>query len=482
MAFLIPGSPIPAERPPARGFEPRAFDNEAKAEPFDDVFDQRAPEDARESPTARGAGRADAQRRRAREAGESDFAPEDSREAARPGAAPFQIEAIPPAGLVDLAEQRPLSVNGGDRGDAPTFSLRQIGLAAAASLVGDPASDDSVGRAPRVGAVGGAPTETAPNLRTVKLADDGLAAAIELFANETDAAAQAALIAGQQAAELASLAADGAAPIISPTIDPINAGQATTLQAALIAAAPGFAALQSAQGLSAPASPNQATAQTGDDAALVEASTSPPVYSDEAPASARDASFAAVTSEPAPLRPEIEGFDQSSFDPQNLIADRAPVELGLDRSSTDAARTVSAPDAARLAVSASPPAAQIAAAFSAAAGSDSIELRLDPPDLGSVRIQLSFERGDGVTAVVSTERGETLDLLRRSQDELARELERAGFARVRLDFSAENSGRGAFADRGGFAGGGGDFALEAPDDARFFYVSPRADNRLDRLV
>lgn len=128
-------------------------------------------------------------------------------------------------------------------------------------------------------------------------------------------------------------------------------------------------------------------------------------------------------------------------------------------------------------------AAQVVAAIRADRGSNEIDVRLDPPELGRVRISLTFERSDIVTATVSSERADTLDLMRRHQDELARELERAGFSKVRLDFSANDSGR-AFSDqprqqqswRGDFLGG------DAAEDVRVHYLTLRGDNRLDRLV
>lgn len=128
-------------------------------------------------------------------------------------------------------------------------------------------------------------------------------------------------------------------------------------------------------------------------------------------------------------------------------------------------------------------AAQVVAAIRADRGSNEIDVRLDPPELGRVRISLTIERSDIVTATVSSERTDTLDLMRRHQDELARELERAGFSKVRLDFSASDSGR-AFSDqprqqqswREDFLGG------DATEDVRVHYLTLRGDNRLDRLV
>lgn len=64
-----------------------------------------------------------------------------------------------------------------------------------------------------------------------------------------------------------------------------------------------------------------------------------------------------------------------------------------------------------------------------------VEIRLDPPELGRVQIQLTTTEA-GLQAVVMAERPETQDLLRRHAELLARELGAAGFRNVSLDFAA----------------------------------------------
>jgi hypothetical protein len=65
-----------------------------------------------------------------------------------------------------------------------------------------------------------------------------------------------------------------------------------------------------------------------------------------------------------------------------------------------------------------------------------IELRLDPQELGPVRVAL--EPGDHVMTVhVSADRTETLDLLRRHSDQLARELRDLGYRDVSFDFGSD---------------------------------------------
>lgn len=98
-------------------------------------------------------------------------------------------------------------------------------------------------------------------------------------------------------------------------------------------------------------------------------------------------------------------------------------------------------------------AAQITVAASKADG-DTIEIRLDPPELGKVKLSFTMG-GDGVSAVVSVERPEAYDLMRRHADMLQRELNAAGYRNVSLDFAQSND-----------AGAGGRGDGEAPAHGR----------------
>ncbi len=88
---------------------------------------------------------------------------------------------------------------------------------------------------------------------------------------------------------------------------------------------------------------------------------------------------------------------------------------------------------------------QIAVAIAQSANSR-IELRLDPPELGRVQIQLNpTERG--VQVVVMSERAETGDFLRRHGETLARDLTEAGYGDVTMEFTAGGSGTPGDRDR-----------------------------------
>jgi flagellar hook-length control protein FliK len=91
--------------------------------------------------------------------------------------------------------------------------------------------------------------------------------------------------------------------------------------------------------------------------------------------------------------------------------------------------------------------AQASAAFAQLAptlhrGKDgATELRLDPPELGRVRVTLRTGE-HGLVAVVHVERPETLDLMRRHADILLRDLADAGQTRVDLSFAQFQGGDG----------------------------------------
>ena len=78
-------------------------------------------------------------------------------------------------------------------------------------------------------------------------------------------------------------------------------------------------------------------------------------------------------------------------------------------------------------------------------GASEMMIRLDPPELGSVRIGLTV--GDGtVAAVVSTDRPDVEALLRRNGEQLTAALQAAGYEDVDLSFSERSAGEQAFSD------------------------------------
>ena len=95
-------------------------------------------------------------------------------------------------------------------------------------------------------------------------------------------------------------------------------------------------------------------------------------------------------------------------------------------------------------------------------GADRIEIQLKPAELGRVDVKLEVGHDGRVQAVVSAERPETLDLLRRDVQQLERALTHAGFNTDKDSFSfAERGGeRGQQADGRGNGQGDGDLASD----------------------
>ena len=66
-----------------------------------------------------------------------------------------------------------------------------------------------------------------------------------------------------------------------------------------------------------------------------------------------------------------------------------------------------------------------------------IELSLNPEELGRVRMTFTLTDG-GINVAVMTERGETMDLLRRNIETLAQEFRELGHKDVKFNFSSNN--------------------------------------------
>jgi hypothetical protein len=77
------------------------------------------------------------------------------------------------------------------------------------------------------------------------------------------------------------------------------------------------------------------------------------------------------------------------------------------------------------------------APHSAAAKAGATELSLSPIELGQVKFQI-HQTGDSVRVVLSAEKSETLDLLRRNSEQLLQEFKQAGFSGASLSFGQWN--------------------------------------------
>lgn len=76
------------------------------------------------------------------------------------------------------------------------------------------------------------------------------------------------------------------------------------------------------------------------------------------------------------------------------------------------------------------------------AGSDSVELSLAPNELGRLRMSLAQD-GGSVLVLLSAERPETIELIRRHADQLTQEFRQAGFSGATLSFGQWGGGAGA---------------------------------------
>ncbi|MDJ0822737.1 MAG: flagellar hook-length control protein FliK [Paracoccaceae bacterium] len=80
-----------------------------------------------------------------------------------------------------------------------------------------------------------------------------------------------------------------------------------------------------------------------------------------------------------------------------------------------------------------------------------VEIRLEPEELGRLRMQI-VPVDQGVTVHVSADRQETLDLLRRNIEQLARELRELGYQQTSFSFDGQgNGGQQSFDEQAGHA-------------------------------
>ena len=85
---------------------------------------------------------------------------------------------------------------------------------------------------------------------------------------------------------------------------------------------------------------------------------------------------------------------------------------------------------------ASSPMSQIAAVIRSDHSNGNIEVQIDPPELGRVRIEFVVESKDAIKAVLISDRPETIDYMRRNSGELQQQLRSAGFEAIDLSFSS----------------------------------------------
>ncbi|MCE8538590.1 flagellar hook-length control protein FliK [Ruegeria pomeroyi] len=104
---------------------------------------------------------------------------------------------------------------------------------------------------------------------------------------------------------------------------------------------------------------------------------------------------------------------------------------------------------------------QLATAVASQTGADSVEIALDPEELGRVQMNLKT-RGDTLTLTIFAERPETVELMRRNIDQLSSEFRQMGYADVSFSFGGTHSG--AHGDPHQRSGGRGEISETAETD------------------
>nr|WP_284700986.1 flagellar hook-length control protein FliK [Rhodoplanes tepidamans] len=98
----------------------------------------------------------------------------------------------------------------------------------------------------------------------------------------------------------------------------------------------------------------------------------------------------------------------------------------------------------------------------AKSGKHTFDIRLDPPDLGRIHVQLDVDANGTVVPRITADRAETLDLLRRDAGQLERALQDAGLKADQgaMQFSLRDQGGGQHQSDdspGGRTAGRGDY-------------------------
>ncbi|MGG7566968.1 flagellar hook-length control protein FliK [Rhodovulum sp. DZ06] len=358
---------------------------------------------------------------------------------------------------------------------APAFPQSAPQVAAAAGAVGDAAPDapPTDADAPRGAQAPAVPEDAADAPRAAARADLPVAAAPKDVRPAPDPRAAQAPDPGvarpdPQADEAARQAQAGeraasqpAAPAASQAV---SAAQAAASQAP-VAQVQARAAAASADPGTSPADPPSVRRRQRDRA------EPPPTTAAAAPQVRAEPSEQRVAA-PAPQAALVQAEGVRFHAMREAAADAAPDPIRAESLTTQAS-VHDGPRAMTATVAAAAPdrpqAAAVAAQLAPAlrrGGDGSTEIRLDPPELGRVRVTLRTDEA-GLVATITAERPETVDLMRRHADLLLRDLAANGQARVDLSFGSFG-GNGGDGEKGGgrFAAAGASILPEAAPDER----------------
>ena len=139
----------------------------------------------------------------------------------------------------------------------------------------------------------------------------------------------------------------------------------------------------------------------------------------------------------APLSPGATGEAVSTL-PPSAASPPTPEPPGVPTPVPSAVPSAPTAPAAPAGTMPPDPAQQLVRAVAHAPGERVVEVRLDPPQLGRVRIEFDFT-GDAVRAVVSAAEPEALTLLRRGGAGLARELAEMGYPEADIEYAEDRT-------------------------------------------
>jgi flagellar hook-length control protein FliK len=248
-------------------------------------------------------------------------------------------------------------------------------------------------------------------------------------------------------------AIDEAKPqLAEATADPLPAVKAQGSDAPQPAAAKGAVPqaqsahphVHTSQSQAAQAQPSTATPNTDSNASEGNGQANPQANAQNTAANAATAAHNAtdVIVRPVPSQHEVPQHDAA---PINKSTDALPPALLLQTAAPAAAvaadRATPAP-APAVALPVTGIAVEIAS--KALAGKHSFDIRLDPPELGRIHVRLDVDRNGEISSLVTADRSDTLDLLRRDAPALERALQDAGLktANNGLQFSLRDHGFG----------------------------------------
>ena len=153
-------------------------------------------------------------------------------------------------------------------------------------------------------------------------------------------------------------------------------------------------------------------------------SAQPAAAQSQAQQPAAEASVQAA--KPAPAQHDTRALDAVSTKPADNVQPMMMAQTHTATTATDQTAPAAAATAAPQAVALPVAGIAIEIAGKAMAGKNRFEIRLDPPELGKIHVRLDVDHKGEVTSIITADRSDTFDLLRRDAQALERALQDAG--------------------------------------------------------